>query len=255
MKKTLRGVRNVVVSFALLIILWQAVFSVSHFSEALFPSPTTAFKALLETIQDGTLVGNIAASLKRFAIGYASAVVVAVILGLILGVLPRVFQFVNPIVQLLRPISPMAWAPFIVLWVGIGDAPATVVVFIAAFFPVLLSTVSAVVNIDPIYFKVARNFGVKQPYALWKIIFPAAFPQIANGIHLALGTAWVFLAAGEMNGVQSGLGYMVVDARNNLRTDVLLAAIITIGALGLALDGALKFVDKRILNAWGGVEN
>ena len=89
---------------------------------------------------------------------------------------------------------------------------------------------------------------------MWKIIFPAAFPQIANGIHLALGTAWVFLAAGEMNGVQSGLGYMVVDARNNLRTDVLLAAILTIGAIGLALDAAIKFVDRQIVKAWGGDE-
>ena len=255
MTKTLRGLRNVVVSFVALIIIWQLIYSASHFNEALFPSPSKAFGALVETLRDGTLIDNILASLKRFAVGYASAVVVAVLLGLVLGVLPRVFQFVNPIVQLLRPISPMAWAPFIVLWVGIGDAPATVVVFIAAFFPVLLSTVSAVVNIDPIYFKVARNFGVKQPYALWKIIFPAAFPQIANGIHLALGTAWVFLAAGEMNGVQSGLGYMVVDARNNLRTDVLLAAIVTIGALGLALDGCLKLVDKQILKRWGGGEN
>ena len=254
MKKTLLGVRNVAISFAALILVWQLVFIVGDFNEALFPAPATAFKALVETIRDGSLLENIAASLKRFAIGYASAVVVAVALGLVLGVLPRVFQFVNPIVQLLRPISPMAWAPFIVLWVGIGDAPATIVVFIAAFFPVLLSTVSAVANIDPIYFKVARNFGVSQPYALWKIIFPAAFPQIANGIHLALGTAWVFLAAGEMNGVQSGLGYMVVDARNNLRTDVLLAAILTIGAIGLALDAAIKFVDRQIVKAWGGDE-
>ena len=183
-----------------------------------------------------------------------AAVVLAVALGLVLGLTPRVFQFVNPIVQLLRPISPMAWAPFIVLWFGIGDVPAIVVVFIAAFFPVLLSTVAAVVNVDPIYFRVSRNFGVRQPKLLWKIVFPAAFPQIANGIHLALGTAWVFLAAGEMNGVQSGLGYMIVDARNNFRTDVLLATIVVIGVLGLALDGAIRLAERKLLKGWGGAE-
>lgn len=246
------GLRNTLISFAALILMWQLVYSLSHFSPALFPSPARAAAALVETIADGSLFAGICASLYRFAVGYVSAVVVAVVLGLILGLLPRVFQFVNPVVQLLRPISPMAWAPFIVLWFGIGDVPAIVVVFIAAFFPVLLSTVSAVVNIDPIFFKVAKNFGVKQPQIMWKIIFPAAFPQIANGIHLAIGTAWVFLVAGEMNGVQSGLGYMIVDARNNFRTDTLLAAIVVIGALGLALDSLLKFLEKALLKAWGG---
>ncbi|MDO5309912.1 MAG: ABC transporter permease [Planctomycetia bacterium] len=252
--KFLNGLKVVLVSFIALILIWQVVFSLSHFNEALFPSPLHAWKALLEMASDGSLARHVGTSLYRFACGYVSAVLCAVALGLVLGLLPSVFQFVNPIVQLLRPISPMAWAPFIVLWFGIGNRPAIVVVFIAAFFPVLLSTVSAVVNIDPIYHKVAKNFGVKQPALLWKIVFPAAFPQIANGIHLALGTAWVFLAAGEMNGVQSGLGYMVIDARNSMRTDSLLATILVIGALGLALDSLLKCAERLFLKAWGGVE-
>ena len=252
--KALRTIRNVVVSFAILIAIWQLAFTFCHFSEALFPSPARAMKALVETFQSGAMIKHIGTSMYRFAIGYVSAVVIAALLGLILGVLPKVFQFVNPIAQLLRPISPMAWAPFIVLWFGIGDVPAIVVVFIAAFFPVLLSTVAAVNNIDPIYFKVSQNFGVKQPSITWKVIFPAAFPQIASGAHLALGSAWVVLAAGEMNGVQSGLGYMIVDARNNLRTDVLLATIVVIGALGLALDGLLRLIEKTTLKAWGGGE-
>ena len=252
--KKFKTLRNVVVSFTTLILVWQLVYSCCHYSPALFPSPASAGSALLETFENGVMTRNIATSLARFAVGYVAAVVLAVALGLVLGLTPRVFQFVNPIVQLLRPISPMAWAPFIVLWFGIGDVPAIVVVFIAAFFPVLLSTVAAVVNVDPIYFRVSRNFGVRQPKLLWKIVFPAAFPQIANGIHLALGTAWVFLAAGEMNGVQSGLGYMIVDARNNFRTDVLLATIVVIGVLGLALGGASRLAERIALKGWGGVE-
>lgn len=138
------------------------------------------------------------------------------------------------------------------LWFGIGDIPAIVIIFIAAFFPVLLSTVSAVGGIDPIYLKVSENFGIRQPQIMWKVIFPAAFPQIANGIHLALGTAWVFLVAGEMVGAQSGLGYLVIDARNNLRADILFADIIVIGLIGLFLDTLLKATEKQILKAWGG---
>lgn len=141
--------------------------------------------------------------------------------------------------------------PFIALWFGIGDVPAIVVVFIAAFFPMFLSTVAAVDGIEPIYLKAAQNFGIREPQILWKIAFPAALPRIATGARLALGSAWIFLVAGEMMGAQSGLGFWVIDARNNLRLDILLAAIATIGLTGLALDSAIKVVEKRLLKAQG----
>lgn len=251
MKKLLL-IKNIIISLAILIGVWELAFLASDFSPALFPSPYQAFLALIEMCKDGTLAENIATSMYRFAAGYISAIVVAVILGLILGRLPGVFKYVNPSLQLLRPISPTAWMPFIVLLFGIGDVPAIVIIFIAAFFPVLLSTVSAVGGIDPIYLKVSRNFGIQQPQLLWKVIFPAAFPQIANGIHLALGTAWIFLVAGEMVGAQSGLGYQIIDARNNIRADILLATIFVIGIIGLLLDTLLKLLEKQILKAWGG---
>ena len=251
MKKIL-SIKNVVISLILLLGIWQLIYTLTDFSDALFPSPLQSFKALAEMISSGVLFEHIGASMYRFAAGYISSVIIAVMLGLILGGLPEVFQYINPAVQLLRPISPMAWMPFIVLWFGIGDIPAIVIIFIAAFFPVLLSTVSAVNGIDPIYMKVSKNFGIKQPQLMWKVIFPAAFPQIANSIHLALGTAWVFLVAGEMTGAQSGLGYLVIDARNNLRADILFADIIVIGIIGLILDSLIKLAEKQILKSWGG---
>lgn len=251
--KKLLSVKNVVISVAILILIWQLLFMVSSFDAALFPSPKMALDALIEMIQNGKLFENIKTSMFRFTAGYISSVAVAVVLGLILGRLPKVFQYINPAVQLLRPISPTAWMPFIVLLFGIGDMPAVVIIFIAAFFPVLLSTVGAVANIDPIYLKVAKNFGIKQPELTWKVILPAAFPQIANGIHLALGTAWIFLVAGEMVGAQSGLGYQIIDARNNIRADILLATIFVIGVIGILLDGLLKLIEKQILKSWGGV--
>ncbi|MCR5600021.1 MAG: ABC transporter permease [Ruminococcus sp.] len=250
--KKLLSLKNVVISIAILILIWQILFSVSSYNKALFPSPKMAFDALLEMIDNGRLFENIKTSMYRFGIGYLSSVIVAVVLGLILGRIPKVFQYVNPAVQLLRPISPTAWMPFIVLLFGIGDVPAIVIIFIAAFFPVLLSTVSAVGNIDPIYLKVSKNFGIKQPSLTWKVIFPAAFPQIANGIHLALGTAWIFLVAGEMVGAQSGLGYQIIDARNNIRADILLATILVIGVIGILLDGILKLIEKAVMKSWGG---
>lgn len=250
--KKLVSVRNAVVSIAILIGIWQLAYLFSDYSDALFPSPYQALLALGEMIQNGSLFENIKTSMYRFATGYVTSVILAVILGLVLGRLPGVFQYVNPAVQLLRPISPTAWMPFIVLLFGIGDIPAIMIIFIAAFFPVLLSTVSAVGSIDPIYFKVAKSFGIRQPQLTWKVILPAAFPQIASGIHLAIGTSWIFLVAGEMVGAQSGLGYQIIDARNNIRADVLLATIVVIGVIGIVLDGLLKFAEKQIMKAWGG---
>lgn len=253
MKKVLL-LKNIIVSIAILILIWQCLFTVSSYDKALFPSPKMAVDALLEMMENGRLLENIRTSMYRFAVGYISSVLVAMILGLILGRMPKLFQYINPAVQLLRPISPTAWMPFIVLLFGIGDVPAIVIIFLAAFFPVLLSTVSAVGNIDPIYLKVSKNFGIKQPELTWKVVFPAVFPQIANGIHLALGTAWIFLVAGEMVGAQSGLGYQIIDARNNIRSDILLATILVIGIIGILLDGLLKFIEKQIFKVWGGVE-
>ncbi len=251
MKKFL-FIKNIVVACGILIILWQIVFFVSNFNPALFPSPILAAEALVKMFLDGSIFVNIGASMYRFILGYMSAIIVAVLLGLLLGWFKGIFKYVNPIVQLLRPISPMAWMPFIVLWFGIGDVPAIVIIFIAAFFPVLLSTVSAVGGIDPVYLKVSKNFGIKQPHILWKVILPAAFPQIANGLHIAIGTAWIFLVAGEMIGAQSGLGYLIIDARNNLRADTLMATIIVIGIIGLLLDTLLKKLEEYVLSAWGG---
>ena len=242
---------HIVVSFGVFLGLWQLIVSIGNFNQALLPTPTVALAALWELIIDGTLISHIGASMYRFALGYLSAVIVAIPLGLLFGRFKTLFLYVNPVIQLLRPVSPLAWLPFIVLWFGIGDLPAAIIIFIATFFPVLLATVSAVNHIDPVYYKVAANFEIKGLPLIYKVVLPASFPQIAAGLRLALGAAWVFLVCGEMAGPQSGLGYLIVDARNNLRADILAADILVIGFIGLMLDSSLRFIEKSILKSWG----
>jgi len=247
LKKTLK----VVISISVLVSIWQFAVLTGRYEPSLLPSPAKVFEAMTELIKDGTLLTHFRVSLTRFFIGYLVAIFAGITLGLLLGWNKSVWSFIEPVVQVLRPVSPIAWFPFIVLWFGIGDAPAIVIIFIAGFFPILLSTVSGVGNVDPIYLKVADNFGIRQPQMLFKIILPAAFPLIANGLHLALGSAWVFLVAGEMVGAQSGLGYLIIDARNSLRSDLVLAGIIFIGALGLLLDRLIKLLETGIEKQWG----
>ncbi len=258
MKKVL-SLERVILSFAVLILVWHLVATYSGVNPTLFPSPfkvVDAFKELVTTGLTGStsgdnLFGHIVASMKRFTIGYLLAAVIAVVLGLLLGYFPKAFAYVNPIVQVLRPIAPVAWLPFLVLLVGIGDTPAIAIIFIAGFFPILLSTVTAVKNLDPIYMKVAKNFGLNGATTLRKIIFPAAFPQIIASLHQALSTCWIFLVSGEMVGSQSGLGFLVMDAKNALRADALLATMLTIGVIGLLLDFLIGLLEKFIAKKWG----
>lgn len=246
-----RKLANVIIGLGVLLAGWEAIVLTGRYEPSLLPSPFMVLQGMEELIVNGTLLTHIQVSLLRFFAGYFSAVISAVILGLVLGWFQRIWDVIDPIVQVLRPISPIAWFPFIVLWLGIGDIPAIAIIFIAAFFPVLLSTVSAVRKVDKTYLKVARNFGIKQPSVLTKIIFPAAFPNIVTGFHIALGTAWIFLVSGEMVGVQSGLGFLIIDARNSLRADLLLAAIIFIGILGLVLDKLITIFEKWVGKTWG----
>ena len=247
----MKNVRHLIGAAAVTLLFWQAICAFSGWHEALFPSPLAAFLGFVELLKDGVLFEDVAASLVRFAVGYFASVLLALAAGLIHGWYSKVWAYLNPIAQVLRPVSPVAWLPFIVLFFGIGEAPAIVIIFLAAFFPVLLATVAAVQKLDPVYLKVAQNFGIKEPAVFTKIILPAIFPQIATGLHLALGTAWVFLVAGEMVGAQSGLGFLIIDARNNLRADLLMAAILTIGLLGLLLDSAMSLAERQLYRAWG----
>ncbi|MDB0581036.1 ABC transporter permease [Salinicoccus roseus] len=231
--------------------IWQGAIWITDIEEALFPPPMNVAVAIVSLLADGTLFDHLGISLMRFLAGYLSAAVLAIILGLLLGRMTRVWNVADPIVQVLRPVAPIAWSPFIVLWFGIGSAPAIVIIFIAAFFPILLTTVSGVKKVDDTYLKIARNLEIKQPFLMWKIIFPAAFPSIANGLHIGVGTAWIFLVSGEMVGAQSGLGYLIVDARNLLRLDLVLAGIIFIGISGLLLDRLVRLLERWIERQWG----
>ncbi|MEK4495468.1 ABC transporter permease [Ureibacillus sp. FSL W8-0352] len=249
--KKINYLRNAIIGFVILITIWQLIIVVGNYEAALFPPPLLVWKGIVSLILDGTLFVHLQVSLLRFITGYLSAVIVAIGLGLILGRIPLLWGVIDPIVQVLRPVSPIAWSPFIVLWFGIGNIPAIVIIFIAAFFPVLLSTVGAVRKVDQTYLKVAQNFEIKRFELLRKIIFPAIFPYIANGLHIAVGTAWIFLVSGEMIGARSGLGYLIVDARNSMRLDLVMAGIVFIGVAGLFLDKAVGVFENWINRVWG----
>jgi len=238
-------------SVAGFVAVWQALSG--FWTPDQFPPPGDVARALRELSSTGVLWEHIAVSLARFASAYLTAVALAVPFGLFLSLNPLCRRAIDPLIQLLRPISPVAWFPLAVLWFGIGNAPAFFIIFLSTVYPVILSTVSAVLGVPPVYLKVAENFGAGRRMVVLRVIVPAAFPGIMVGLHIAVGVAWIHLVAGEMLGAQSGLGYLIVDARNFLRTDWILAGMLVIGLLGLAINRLMRRAELWIDRRLGGV--
>ena len=249
MKALLRRMLPGTLGLLALLLLWQL--AARRYSPDQFPGPVQVAQACRELVVDGSLWVHLKASLLRFVTAYALAVLLALPLGLLLGWWSLGLRVLDPVVQILRPISPIAWFPLAVLWFGVGNAPAVFIITLAAFFPLFLATVAAVHHVPAAYLRVAENFGASPLLVFRAVLLPGAFPGIVMGLRLALGAAWINLVAGEMLGAQSGLGFMIVDARNFLRTDLIVAGMLIIGLLGLTLDRLVALGERRVRRAWG----
>ncbi|MGB7345215.1 MAG: ABC transporter permease [Pirellulaceae bacterium] len=221
------------------------------------PGPWLALTGLAELASQGVLWRYIAASVFRVTWGFMLAVVVGVPLGLSIGWSRWIRELFNPLVQALRPISPIAWLPIAVLvfggvrWWEPSDLSAIFLIFLASVFPIITASTSAVESIDEKHLRAAENFGVRGFPLLRLVILPATMPQILTGLRLALGIAWVVLVAAEMLGVQSGLGFQINDSRNNLRYDFVVAAMLVISLIGMFLDGIMSRLENASLSRRG----
>jgi len=154
---------------------------------------------------------------------------------------------VDPLVEVLRPVPPLAWIPLSILWFGIGDVQNQFIIFLGIFFPVLLNTIMGVRNIEPNLVRAARCLGASEIRVLRRIVLPAALPQIITGIRVGLGVGWMALVAAELVGANSGLGFLINDARTLLRTDIVIVGMITIGVVGLLIDRTIRVSGRRLM--------
>jgi NitT/TauT family transport system permease protein len=158
----------------------------------------------------------------------------------------------NPLIQILRPISPLAWIPIAILWFGVGDLSAIYLIFLASFLPLTVSAMNAVRNIPAVYLQAGTNFGLSQQQLLRRVLFPAVVPQLIVGLRLALGIAWLVVVAAEMIAVNSGLGFLIIDSRNaGNRYDLVVAGMVLIGVIGLLLDTGMRSLEKTRSLRWG----
>jgi len=227
-------------------------FSVKWSGSKVFPSPLDVGAGISELATKGLLWRYVLDSLRRVGEGYVSAIALAIPSGLLLGWYPVAAAVVNPTIQILRPISPIAWIPVSIVLFGVGDMAAVFLIFLASFFPVAVATMNGVRNVPSMYRRAGRNFGLSPSKLIARVVFPAALPQIIVGLRIALGVAWLVVVAAEMIAVDSGLGYLVIDSRNSgKRYDLVVAAMILIGLAGLGLDSAFRRIEKMKSVRWG----
>src|SRR4029078_4756612 len=209
--KMLKQTLPSILVLAAVVAVWWAVVVLTK--SVIFPTPGEVVKGTLELARDGTLWEHIGASLFRVGAGFLLAVLVAIPLGLWMGWVHGAFVTLNPLFQILRPISPIAWIPIAILWFGVGNASPIYLIFIASVFPMIVQTTVGVHTIEKRFLRAAENFGVPRGKLFRRVVFPATVPQIIVGMRLGLGVAWLVVVAAEMIALRSGLGYMIIDSR------------------------------------------
>jgi NitT/TauT family transport system permease protein len=259
------------------IAIWQWVANMGWVNANILPSPLAVWNkwvAYLLPLQDfntwhennaggsrlawafsGELIIDSLSSLYRVVVGFAVGAVLALPLGLAMGASRVVYAWMNPLVQLLRPIPPIAYIPLSMLWFGLGNPPAIFLIALGAFFPVLMNTVAGVRQVDGIYLRAARNLGANGATMFVRVILPAAVPYILTGMRIGVGTAFIVVIVSEMIAVNNGLGFRINEAREYFWSDKIIAGMITIGLLGLAIDTAMNKLNNHLLRWHRGLEH
>ena len=233
-----------------LVAVWAA--AVRWSGTNVFPSPAAVAGGIAELARKGLLLPYVRDSLLRVAAGYGAALAVGVPLGVFLGWRPAAARAANPVIQFLRPISPLAWIPVAIVLFGVKDMAAIFLIFLASLFPILVSAMNGVRGVPAMHRRAGRNFGLSRGALLARVVFPAALPEILTGLRIALGVAWIVVVAAEMIAVNSGLGYLVIDSRNaGKRYDLVVAAMLLIGVIGLVLNLLVQRVSRLRAVRWG----
>jgi NitT/TauT family transport system permease protein len=218
----------------------------------ILPGPLAVAAALLELGHRGLLLKYVVASLFRVTWGFLGAALLGIPIGLSLGWYRRAELAFNPLLQILRPISPLAWIPIAILWFGVGDLTAVFLIFLASFLPLTVTAMNAVAVIPEVYVNVGRNFGLRRAELVYRVLYPAVMPQLVIGLRITIGIAWLVVVAAEMIAVNSGLGFLIVDARNaGNRYDLVVAGMVMIGIIGLLLDVGIRSLERVPSVTWG----
>ena len=232
----------------IIIIVWIIIDKLHIVNNYIVPSPKIVLDTAYEMLKSGELLKNLMVSFLRVIVGFIITFVIAFPLAIFLGSKPKVMPYINPFLEFMRHIPPIAMIPILILWLGIGEASKLVVIFLATFFPVFSNTLNGVTNYDKKLLEVGEIFNFSKKDKFFKIIFPQAIPAIITGIQLGLGYSWRSLMGAELIAASSGIGYMIIDAEQLSRPDIVIVGILSIGILGYFIDYCFIKISKNMIS-------
>jgi len=230
--------------------LWEAVARSGLVSPVVFPPPTTAVVDALRRVPLPDLAGHVGVSLLRVAWGFALGAGLGVLIGITSGWYRTLAALIHPVIELLRPIPPLAWIPMAIVWFGLGEPSKVFVIFLGAFFPMVTNTYRGMTGIDPVLLRAAQTMGLSGPRLLFQVAIPAALPDIATGVRVGWGLSFGVLVAAELIAAERGMGFLIMHARQLGEIAVIIFGIILIGATNLVTDYCLGEVIRRRLGRW-----
>lgn len=230
-----------------LLVAWELASRLALVDPLIIPPPSSVFGRLWTLLATGALLGHVAASLKRVALGYSLAMLTAVPLGISMAWWHWVNDLIDPLVELIRPVSPIAILPLAILWFGIGDESKVFIIALACAFPIILNTYAGVRGVDRTFVQAARSLGATDWESLTRVALPAALPSIWTGLRLALGIGLIVMIASEMVAARGGLGYLIINAQQTFKVEEVFAGIVVIGLLGFTIDALVRRLRVRLM--------
>lgn len=237
------------ISIAAAILAWAA-FAANFAYPDLVPTPSETLKTATQMIESGDLFTHVGASLERVLVGYFAGCILGVLSGALIGRVKIVGQFAEPLLQLMRPISPVALVPLSIIWFGIGDMSRYFIIFYGVVIIMIMNTAAGVSATPNIRLNAARCLGASRLQIFRRIIIPSAVPYILTGMRVSLGFAFMGIVAAEMIAAQSGIGYLIMQSRMLLRTDIMFVGLVTLGVLGAIIDGSFKIAIDRTMKRY-----
>lgn len=230
-----------------ILIIWQLLSNIGFIKPILLPSPTKVVQTFWELSGNGQLPKHILVSILRVLEGFGVAALLGVVLGIGIGLSRVLERMTDLVIQVIKPIPPIAWIPMSILWFGIGELSKVYIIFLGAFFPIVVTVIDGIRQTDHKFVEVAKILEVSRGRFIRQVVIPGALPSIMTGLRVGLGIAWMCVVAAELIAASQGIGYLIMDARQLSQPEVVLVGMITIGVIGKLMDDSLKRMETKLI--------
>lgn len=230
-----------------ILVVWQMASNLGYIKPLILPPPSQVAMTFWELLQSGAMARHVGISVLRVLEGFGIAALLGLGLGIAIGLSRTLDRMSDLIIQVVKPIPPIAWIPLAILWFGIGEESKVYIIFLGAFFPIIINTIDGIRQTDHKLVEVARILEVPRWKFVRQVVIPGAFPAIMTGIRVGLMVAWMCVVAAELIAASSGIGYLIMDARQLSQSDVVLVGMITIGVIGKLMDSLIKRLEQHLI--------